>query len=47
MRCGKDVAVNWLIAQYREQEDLSPPRWAGDGPNDAPLLDSVDFAGGD
>ena len=44
-RCGKDVAVNWLIAQYREQEDCVPTTLGlGDGPNDAPLLDSVDFA---
>ncbi|ELN2578305.1 TPA: mannosyl-3-phosphoglycerate phosphatase-related protein [Enterobacter kobei] len=44
-RCGKDVAVKWLIAQYREQEDCVPTTLGlGDGPNDAPLLDSVDFA---
>lgn len=44
-RCGKDVAVNWLIAQYREQEGILPTTLGlGDGPNDAPLLDSVDFA---
>lgn len=39
------MAVNWLIAQYREQEDIIPTTLGlGDGPNDAPLLDSVDFA---
>ncbi|STQ10903.1 mannosyl-3-phosphoglycerate phosphatase [Enterobacter cloacae] len=44
-RCGKDVAVNWLVAQYREQEGIMPTTLGlGDGPNDAPLLDSVDFA---
>jgi hypothetical protein len=44
-RCGKDVAVNWLIERYREQEDIEPTTLGlGDGPNDAPLLDSVDFA---
>lgn len=44
-RCGKDVAVNWLIEQYHEQEGIVPTTLGlGDGPNDAPLLDSVDFA---
>ena len=44
-RCGKDVAVNWLIEQYRELEEIEPTTLGlGDGPNDAPLLDSVDFA---
>lgn len=44
-RCGKDVAVNWLIERYREQEDIEPTTLGlGDGPNDAPLLDSMDFA---
>ncbi|EPF0313318.1 mannosyl-3-phosphoglycerate phosphatase-related protein [Enterobacter chuandaensis] len=44
-RCGKDVAVNWLKEQYREQENIEPTTLGlGDGPNDAPLLDSVDFA---
>ena len=43
--CGKDVAANWLIAQYRERENIEPTTLGlGDGPNDAPLLDSVDFA---
>lgn len=23
-RCGKDVAVNWLIEQYREQDEIEP-----------------------
>jgi len=45
VRCGKDVAVNWLIEQYREQEEIEPTTLGlGDGPNDAPLLDSVDYA---
>ena len=44
-RCGKDVTVNWLIEQYRELEEIEPTTLGlGDGPNDAPLLDSVDFA---
>ncbi|MGX5029454.1 mannosyl-3-phosphoglycerate phosphatase-related protein [Enterobacter asburiae] len=43
--CGKDVAVNWLKEQYREHENIEPTTLGlGDGPNDAPLLDSVDFA---
>lgn len=44
-RCGKDVAVKWLTEQYCLQERVA---WTslglGDGPNDATLLDSVDFA---
>ncbi|MHA0994898.1 mannosyl-3-phosphoglycerate phosphatase-related protein [Enterobacter ludwigii] len=44
-RCGKDVAVEWLIEQYREREGIVPVTLGlGDGPNDAPLLDSVDYA---
>ena len=42
---GKDRAVKWLIEQYRTLEGLTPATLGlGDGPNDAPLLDSVDFA---
>ena len=44
-RCGKNVAVKWLIEQYCSRESVA---WTslglGDGSNDAPLLDSVDFA---
>lgn len=44
-RCGKDVAINWLAAQYLEREGVELTTLGlGDGPNDAPLLDSVDFA---
>lgn len=44
-RCGKDMAVNWLIDRYAEREQMIPTTIGlGDGPNDAPLLDSVDFA---
>jgi mannosyl-3-phosphoglycerate phosphatase len=44
-RGGKDQAVNWLTKQYR-QRDGHPhiTLGLGDGPNDAPLLDNVDFA---
>lgn len=44
-RGGKDQAVNWLTSQYR-QRDGHPHTTIGlgDGPNDAPLLDNVDFA---
>lgn len=45
MRSGKDQAVNWLVEQYRQREGTRPVTLGlGDGPNDAPLLDSVDFA---
>ncbi|HIC2037182.1 mannosyl-3-phosphoglycerate phosphatase-related protein [Enterobacter soli] len=44
-REGKDRAVSWLIEQYRALEGITPTTLAlGDGPNDAPLLDSVEFA---
>lgn len=44
-REGKDRAVAWLTEQYRTLEGLTPTTLGlGDGPNDAPLLDSVDFA---
>ncbi|WP_375601484.1 mannosyl-3-phosphoglycerate phosphatase-related protein [Enterobacter hormaechei] len=43
--CGKDVAVHWLVEQYRLHEGSEPTTLGlGDGPNDAPLLDSVGFA---
>ncbi|MGP3593046.1 mannosyl-3-phosphoglycerate phosphatase-related protein [Vagococcus sp. WN89Y] len=44
-RAGKDQAVNWLTRRYRH---YTGKRYStlglGDGPNDAPLLDSVDYA---
>lgn len=45
VRCGKDQAVNWLIDEYRKREGVVPTTIGlGDGPNDAPLLDNVDYA---
>ncbi|WP_276526042.1 HAD family hydrolase, partial [Enterobacter hormaechei] len=42
---GKDAAVHWLVDQYRLHEGSEPTTLGlGDGPNDAPLLDSVGFA---
>ena len=44
-RGGKDQALNWLVEQYRQREGSVPVTLGlGDGPNDAPLLDSVDYA---
>ncbi|MCM7512640.1 mannosyl-3-phosphoglycerate phosphatase-related protein [Enterobacter hormaechei] len=44
-RCGKDVAVNWLVERYRQRDGSDfTTLGLGDGPNDAPLLDSVDYA---
>lgn len=44
-RGGKDQAVNWLTRQYRHYTGKRPfTIGLGDGPNDAPLLDSVDHA---
>lgn len=44
-QAGKDTACRWLIGQYRQRERLDfTTLGLGDGPNDAPLLDSVDFA---
>lgn len=44
-RCGKDMAVKWLVEQYRLQEGITATTLGlGDGPNDAPLLDSVNVA---
>lgn len=44
-RAGKDQAVNWLTRRYQH---YTGKRFftlgLGDGPNDAPLLDSVDYA---
>ena len=44
-RGGKDQAVNWLTDQYRQRNGHPHTTIGlGDGPNDAPLLDNVDFA---
>ena len=44
-QAGKDKACRWLTEQYRQRERLDfTTLGLGDGPNDAPLLDSVDFA---
>lgn len=44
-RSGKDQAVNWLTRQYHHyQGHRAITLGLGDGPNDAPLLDSVDYA---
>lgn len=44
-RSGKDQAVNWLIRQYRHYSGVTHVTIGlGDGPNDAPLLDAVNFA---
>lgn len=44
-RGGKDQAVNWLTRQYHHYTGKSfTTVGLGDGPNDAPLLDSVDYA---
>ncbi|CAD5356610.1 putative mannosyl-3-phosphoglycerate phosphatase (mngB-like) [Enterobacter cancerogenus] len=45
VRCGKDVAARWLVEQYRQHENIEPTTLGlGDGPNDAPLLENVDYA---
>ncbi|ECV7263772.1 mannosyl-3-phosphoglycerate phosphatase-related protein, partial [Salmonella enterica subsp. enterica serovar Enteritidis] len=42
---GKDQAANWLIEAYRRQWRARPLTLGlGDGPNDAPLLDVMDYA---
>ncbi|WP_342324725.1 mannosyl-3-phosphoglycerate phosphatase-related protein [Kosakonia sp. BYX6] len=44
-RGGKDQAVNWLTRQYRHYRGKhSQTVGLGDGPNDAPLLENVDYA---
>nr|WP_318381200.1 mannosyl-3-phosphoglycerate phosphatase-related protein [uncultured Enterobacter sp.] len=44
-RAGKDQAVKWLTKQYQQREGKSfTTLGLGDGPNDAPLLDNVDYA---
>lgn len=44
-QCGKGEAINWLKAQYQQREGkLRATIGLGDGPNDALLLDNVDYA---
>ncbi|MDV5357146.1 mannosyl-3-phosphoglycerate phosphatase-related protein [Enterobacter asburiae] len=44
-RGGKDQAVNWLTQRYKHYSGVNfTTIGLGDGPNDAPLLDSVDYA---
>lgn len=44
-QAGKDKACRWLTEQYRQRERHDYTTLGlGDGPNDAPLLDCVDFA---
>ena len=44
-RCGKDWAVKWVIEQYRQLDGIALTTIGlGDGPNDAPQLDSDDYA---
>lgn len=44
-QAGKDRACRWLTDRYRQRERVDfTTLGLGDGPNDAPLLDSVDFA---
>lgn len=45
MTSGKDQAANWLIDRYQQQWKKRPITIGlGDGPNDAPLLDAMDYA---
>ncbi|MDA8480330.1 mannosyl-3-phosphoglycerate phosphatase-related protein [Citrobacter sp. Awk 4] len=42
---GKDLAANWLTGEYQRQWKKHPITLGlGDGPNDAPLLDVMDYA---
>ncbi|MFG1172953.1 mannosyl-3-phosphoglycerate phosphatase-related protein [Erwiniaceae bacterium CAU 1747] len=43
---GKGAALRWLLARYPSPDAPSRPitLGLGDGPNDAPMLDSVDYA---
>lgn len=44
-RCGKDIAVNLITREYCTRlNQACITVGLGDGPNDAPLLDSVDYA---
>lgn len=46
--CGKGAALRWLLQRYPQPAAQSETRpitiGLGDGPNDAPMLDSVDYA---
>ncbi|RZM96040.1 MULTISPECIES: mannosyl-3-phosphoglycerate phosphatase-related protein [unclassified Escherichia] len=42
---GKDQAANWIIAAYQQSRGKRPTTLGlGDGPNDAPLLEVMDYA---
>ena len=42
---GKDQAANWIIATYQQLSGKRPTTLGlGDGPNDAPLLEVMDYA---
>lgn len=42
---GKDQAANWIIATYQQLSGRRPTTLGlGDGPNDAPLLEVMDYA---
>ncbi len=42
---GKDQAANWIIATYQQLSGKRPATLGlGDGPNDAPLLEVMDYA---
>ncbi|MBU5881395.1 HAD-IIB family hydrolase, partial [Vibrio cholerae] len=42
---GKDQAANWIIATYQQSLGKRPTTLGlGDGPNDAPLLEVMDYA---
>lgn len=42
---GKDQAANWIIATYQQLSGKPPTTLGlGDGPNDAPLLEVMDYA---
>lgn len=44
-RGGKAQAVSWLLSRYQQREGFRRVSIGlGDGPNDAPLLDTTDFA---
>lgn len=44
-RGGKGQAISWLAEQYRQRDGrLRTTLGLGDGPNDASLLDNVDYA---
>lgn len=44
-QCSKGEAINWLKSQYQQREGKRRVTLGlGDGPNDASLLDNVDYA---